>query len=38
METDHLADGELDVLAENGFNATMQNNYRDTSWTKKKFK
>ena len=38
METDYLADGELDVLAENGFNATMQNHYRDTSWTKKKFK
>ena len=28
METDYLADGELDVLAENGFNATMQNHYR----------
>ena len=38
MKTEYLADGELDVLAENGFNATMQNHYRDTSWTKKKFK
>ena len=37
METDYLADGELDVLAEM-FNATMQNHYRDTSWSKKRFK
>ena len=38
METEYLPDGELDVLAENGFNATMQNHYRDTSWSKKRFK
>ena len=33
-----LKDGEYEVLAENGFNATMQNHYRDTSWSKKRFK
>ena len=30
MKTEYLADGELDVLAEISFNATMQNHYRDT--------
>ena len=33
-----LKEGEYEVLAENGFNATMQNHYRDTSWSKKRFK
>tara|TARA_B100000683_G_scaffold179807_1_gene173232 strand:- start:937 stop:1653 length:717 start_codon:yes stop_codon:yes gene_type:complete len=33
-----LKDGEYEVLAENGFNATMQNHYRDSSWSKKRYK
>lgn len=37
-ENNFLDDGEYEVLAENGFNSKMENHYRDTSWSKKRFK
>lgn len=33
-----LEPGEYEVLAENGFNATMQNHYKNSSWTRKRYK
>ena len=38
MSSSFLQDGEYEVEVETGFNATMNNYYRNTSWSRKKYK
>ena len=38
MSSSFLEDGEYDIQVETGFNATMNNYYRNNSWSRKRFK